>query len=234
MTQKDQQLHARALNLCGKYLRLEFEIIQILMEIERERVFKFLGFTSLFAYGVEALGLSESVAYTFISVARKCVQCPELKEAIASQRLSVSKASRVVPALEPGNARELVEFASQHTPREIDREVARRKPRSGTPDRARMLSEDLVKLEMCVSRQVLQKLRRAQDIESSKQAQAVGFEAVLEAALDAYLHKHGPVEKAKRARTTKPQRSPKLRPNREPLSAAQKHAGTSPPASTLT
>lgn len=63
-------LHERALKLCMQHRRLEFEIIEILEEIERSKIFKTMGYSSLSTYSVRELRLSEATAYQFIAVMR--------------------------------------------------------------------------------------------------------------------------------------------------------------------
>ncbi|MGE0528014.1 MAG: hypothetical protein AB7P49_13185, partial [Bdellovibrionales bacterium] len=48
-------LHARALDLSRKHRCLEWEIVQILQEVERTKFYKRLGCSSLFTYCVQSL-----------------------------------------------------------------------------------------------------------------------------------------------------------------------------------
>ena len=59
------RLHEKAVNVCAQHLCLEAEIIEILIAIEAQKVHRLLGYSSLFTYAVEGLGLSESNAYAF-------------------------------------------------------------------------------------------------------------------------------------------------------------------------
>ena len=105
-----------------------------------------LGYPSLFKYCVEALGLTESVSYHFISVARKCLEVRELALAAEEGVLSVSKASRIVATITPSNASHLIAFAQSHSSREIDFEVARGKKKE-VKTKVKVVAEDLVHLE---------------------------------------------------------------------------------------
>ena len=77
-------LHRRALEIVARYKKTEAELLSVLQEIEKEKVFLRLGYASMFDYAVRALGLPEGTAYGFINVARKAKEVPELKAAIAS------------------------------------------------------------------------------------------------------------------------------------------------------
>jgi len=208
---------------------VEAELVSVLEQIERERVFQLLGYESLFVYAVECLRLSPANAYSFGSVARKCRELPSLKQAVTKGTLTVSKAARMVSALTPDNAEELVQFATNHTSREIDERVAQIRPRAKVKDRVKPLSEEWSKLECSVSRAVAGKIQRAQSVLSSKRGRAVDLNETLEAALDSLLAKHDPVQKAKRAKKRDNSQSPfcpgrTTANKRTPLTAEQKHS----------
>jgi hypothetical protein len=79
MDDTTQAIHQKALEAAARFKRAEADLISILQEVEGSRVFMKLGYTSLFAYSVEALGLSESVAANFITVSRKAKEVPVLQ-----------------------------------------------------------------------------------------------------------------------------------------------------------
>ena len=101
-------LHLRALEIVSRYSRVEAELLDILIQIERAKAYRQLGCNSLFVYATCELKLSESVAYAFISVARKSMTVPTLKTEIERGGLSVSKASRVVSVITPANDAEWI------------------------------------------------------------------------------------------------------------------------------
>lgn len=157
LTTEQEQLHNRALNLSHRHRRMESMIIEVLKEIDRTKLYRPLGHASLFQYAVQSLGFSESVAYCFISVSRKSAEVSVLNSAIQAQTLSVCKASRLVSILTAENAIELIEFAKNHSAREIDFEVAKRNPKARTREKIRALSADLVEIKLCVSKATLEK-----------------------------------------------------------------------------
>ncbi len=69
-------------------------MLGVLIKIERLKLHRTLGFSSLFTYTVSALELSEPVAYALISVARKAKEFEVLNDALRLQRISVSRASQ--------------------------------------------------------------------------------------------------------------------------------------------
>ena len=199
LTKEQSQVHERALAIKRDYDKLEWQMIESLQEIDRLKIFKYLGFPSLFQYAVQGLGFSESVAYSFINVARKAAIVVELKEALRAKVLSVSKASRTVSAMTNENAAELIGFAKAHSSREIDFEVARINPKVTSKERVKPVSEDTVEIRVCVSRATFEKLNRAKDLASSKARKAMDLGATIDAMVDDYLRRQDPVHKAMRS-----------------------------------
>jgi hypothetical protein len=211
MTHRQSEIYKRGFELKRQHGRLESQILENLQQAQEARLYLAFRLTSLFLYTTEILGYSESVAYTFISVARKAKQFPDLQKAVMSQKLSVSKAVRIASTLKPENARELVEFASAHSSREIDREVARINPRAAGKDRVKQISEDFVEVTMTIPRKLHEKMKRTEDIHGLSQAEA------MERVYEEHLQRHDPVRKAKRNKK-------ELYPDRVgDLNAAEKH-----------
>ena len=154
-------LHEQALKLSRQHRRLEAELVSLFIEIDKNKLFKKLGCSSLFVYATKELGFSESIAYALINVARKASQVSLLAEAIAKRELSVAKANRIVSVLSRENAAELVEFAKTHPTRETEIEVAKISPRTRAPERVKPIAKDLLRLEMAISAQIYEKLKRA-------------------------------------------------------------------------
>jgi hypothetical protein len=153
----------------------------------------------------------------------------------------VSKASRIVAAMTSDNAPHLIAFAKNHTSRQIDFEAARVGGKSAVPkERVKVVGEDLVHLEISISKAVHDNLMRAQNLVSSKTGRAVGIAEVLGRALSEYVERHDPMCKAERARKREASGSAEakadetkaqLRPNRvsgssrrKPLPAKVRHA----------
>lgn len=113
----------RALKVTHRFLTAEWDLIEALDEVNRTKTHRVLGYTSLFKYSVNRLGLAEGTVYALISVARKSKEVPALKDAVKSKALTAYKASRMVSALTKENASELIAFATNHSTRELEFEV---------------------------------------------------------------------------------------------------------------
>ena len=89
------KLHNKAIALAKIFHETEFELIEIIGEIDKYKAYLHVSYNSLFEYAVKALKLSEANAYNFITVARKSESVPELKIAIKEGGLSVAKARKI-------------------------------------------------------------------------------------------------------------------------------------------
>jgi hypothetical protein len=229
LTNEQSALHQRALNLSREHRRVEWHLIEILEEIDRTKLFKRLGCSSLFQYAVQHLKLSEPIAYSFISVARKAQIAPRLREALKSETISVAKAARMVSALTAENSDDLVAFAETHSTRELDFEVARLNPKADSGDSARAMAGDRISLKMSVSKRVFEDFKRAQMLLGGQSAKLPDFEATLEKLVTRFLEQKDPLRKARRAVARRaPAKSTVLCARRVgggriPLIAAEKH-----------
>jgi hypothetical protein len=199
MEDTTQAIHQKALEAAARFKRAEADLISILQEVEGSRVFMKLGYTSLFAYSVEALGLSESVAANFVTVSRKAKEVPALQSAIQKGLLSVSKARKITPVLTTENQGEWVAKAQALSTRKLEQEVAKIAPQAAVPERMKFVAEDRLELRVGISKVLQEKLKRAQDLESQRTGRAVSLEETLEALAAVYLEKKDPLQRAHRA-----------------------------------
>ena len=191
-------LHEKALYISREHRRLEGNVIEILQQVDDSKLYKKLGFSSLFKYTVESLGFTEAVAYSFITVMRKTLQIKDLKTAIETQKLSVAKASRFSSILNIENAQELISFAQSHTTREVDFKVATLQPKSLLREHAKPISEQTVEIRFNLTKETYEKLKRAETLTSNK-SQPWGLAGTIEILIENYLERHDPVVKARRA-----------------------------------
>ena len=107
MNQKQIQdihsLHHEAVLISKNLHRQEFLMIEILQRIDDQKVYRFLGFKSLFQYATLALKLSESRAYTFILVSRKASKLSKMHEALKTGALGLSQAKRITSVISKDN-----------------------------------------------------------------------------------------------------------------------------------
>jgi len=193
MTIKKFPLHEKALALAKDFGRLENELIAVLQEIEAQKIYLELGFSSLFKYATASLGLSEANAYTFIAVARKAKSIPLLQQSLEEASVSVSKVKPILAVLEPENSKAWIQKAKTLSKAEIEKQVAGFAPKAKKREKVQYVREEALRMHLEVREEIYQKLKRVQEISASK-----NLEETLEALVDVYLKAKDPIEKAKR------------------------------------
>lgn len=214
-----QAIHEKAVRLASTFKNVEHQLMEVLEEVDTHRVFAKMGYSSLFTYAVDGLKLSESCAYALINVTRKARHVPELKEAIASGNLTVSKAKKITSVITPENSAHWINTAQQMTSRELEKAVVSINPKA-TIEKMKYVASDRVQFQCGISEELMNKMKRAQDLLSQKLKRPASMEEVLEALASGYLQREDPVLKAARTRSNK-QQVPGL--VRRPIPIAVKH-----------
>jgi len=225
MKKKAEILHLKALELSKNYRKLEAELLDILLRMEKTKAFKVLGYPSLFQYATQVLKLSEASSYNFITVARKSMQVPELKKQISSGNLSVSQARRVAPVLNKTNQSTWIKKAISLPQKKLEKLVAAENPKLAVPEKAKYVAKERLSLNIGISERAYQKLKRLQDLVSQNQKKFCNLEETLDELMGFYEKHKDPVEKAKRTvskprKCSAPQNLPQVRRN---LSNSIKH-----------
>jgi hypothetical protein len=202
-SRNENPLHQRALRAAQSFRSAEAELIAVISEIDRTKLFRERGHASLFQYITVELGLSESTTYAFITVARKANEVPLLAKKIQEGALSISQARKILPVLTPKDADTWLLKASQLSQRKLEKEVASYRPEAATRERARYVSASRVHLEVGLSESEMLQLRRAQDLLSQKRRRSVSLEETLSCITQEYLNRHDPVARAKRHQVRK-------------------------------
>ena len=219
-----QKIHEAALQISREFRSCESRLVEVLGQVDENEVFRHLGYPSLFRYSVEALGLTEAVAYALIQVARTVKQVPELKKEVENGALSVFKAKKICSLLkrdEPVQNQIWIEKAKSMSSRELEREVLKIK------------EPEVRTLRLQISPELLRDLERCQELVSQSESHVVSLEETLGALVKTYLKTKDPLEKAKRQaekalkpvasgeRVSAPERVTGTA--RSPIPAAQKH-----------
>jgi hypothetical protein len=193
-----QEIHQKAVEAAQRFKKAEADLISILQEVESSKTFFKLGYTSLFQYVVQSLQLSESVASNFITVSRKAKEFPALQAAIDEGKITVSKARKVTAVLTPENQKEWVDKAIELSQKKLEEQVAVVAPETKIQNGVKPVAENLSQLKVGISKELEEKLKRVQDLESQRTRRAVKLSETLEALVDLYLEKKDPVKKAER------------------------------------
>ncbi len=114
---------------CG----LEADLLVHLGEVEARGLHAAQGFKSLFAYCVEVLHFSESVAWHRIAAARAARSYPLILERVRSGELHLSGLRLLLPHLTQANHVELLDLARHKSKRAIEELLADRAPKPDAP-----------------------------------------------------------------------------------------------------
>ncbi len=106
------------------------ELVACIGEVDARKLYLPAGYSSMYAYCVEKLGLSEGSAYKRIQVARAARGFPLLLDALADGALNLTGVVLLAPHLRPENAGDLIDAARGKPCGEIEELLARRFPRT--------------------------------------------------------------------------------------------------------
>jgi 5-methylcytosine-specific restriction endonuclease McrA len=115
------------------------EILAHIAEVDARRLYAPAGYSSMHAYCVGELGLSEDAAFKRIQAARAARQFPELFVAVAKGSLHLAGVCLLAPHLKPENAEELIGATSGKRKSEIEDWLARRYSNPRPPQTAGLL-----------------------------------------------------------------------------------------------
>ncbi len=197
------EIHNKAIEIVSRFRRSEADLIDILQKVDEHRVYYRFECKNLHEYTMKVLKLSESIAFNFIVVARKAKEVPELKKAIESGALSVSKARKITPVLNRENQTTWLKMAVELPQKKLEQQVAIACPKESVPEKLKFVSEDRLNLQMGISNALNLKLKRAQDLESQRRRKPATLEETLEVLLNTYLQNHDPVQKSETLKNRK-------------------------------
>jgi hypothetical protein len=135
----DRQLLEQAKTLALRECHVTASLIALLAEIDARKLYLAEGFSSLFAYCIDILQLTEHAAYSRIEVARTARMWPVIFELIADGSVTVTSVRLLSASLTEGNHRELLAAAVHKTKREVEKLVAALRPQPPVPSIVRKL-----------------------------------------------------------------------------------------------
>lgn len=136
----DAELVAQVKTLIRRERGVTAEVIARLAELDTRDVHLREGYSSLFIYCRDALGLSEWEAYNRIAVARSARRFPVILEMLAEGAVHLTAVRQLAPHLTPENHVEVLQPARGKTKHEVKEIVARLAPRPDVPCSVRRVS----------------------------------------------------------------------------------------------
>ncbi|MEN8008407.1 MAG: HNH endonuclease [Candidatus Krumholzibacteriota bacterium] len=92
-------------------------------EIMKRRLFRNLGYSSMYQYASEELGFSTTRTGDFKRLAEKLEILPRVKEKVRSGELGYTKAREIVKVADPDNEKDWLKIAGRQTRRELEETV---------------------------------------------------------------------------------------------------------------
>lgn len=135
----DSALTAEMVRLAGCEREATVALVVHLAEFDRRRLYEGAGYSSLFAYGMAVLRLSEDAVYNRIEAARAARRCPVILDMLQSGALSLTTVRLLARHLDRENQDHLLAAASGRSKQQVEELLAHRFPRPDVPPTVRKL-----------------------------------------------------------------------------------------------
>ena len=168
----DDELVERVKCLAASERQASVTLIRSLMEFDARRLYLREGCSSLFTYCTQVLHLSEGSAYNRIETARLARRCPDVLVALERGDLTLTAARLLAPHLTPANQAQVLVAACHRSKQEIQELIASLSPHPAAATTiwhvhaavVTPLAPDRYKLQVTLTGETHQKLRRAQTL----------------------------------------------------------------------
>ena len=184
----DALLLAALSSLVRRSDEIASDLLAHLAEVDERRLHVELGFSSLFAYCTERLGMSESVAGRRITAARVCRKFPQVFARVAQGALNLTTLCALNPHLSTKNAEELFEACANPSRLQVEEILAARFPKADLRERVRVeaLSPDRYGVQFTADSEFRELLEQARAL-ASHQLPGGNMNDVLKLALKAFV-----------------------------------------------
>ncbi|MBW7876492.1 MAG: HNH endonuclease [Candidatus Cloacimonetes bacterium] len=210
-----QNLHQKITETVIEYRKQEGLLIELTQEADFTKFYLELGYSSLFEYLNQGQGISAATVSNLITVARKAVQIPAMKEAIDSGEVGLAKLRKVSSVITSENKSEWIEKSKKLSCRELEKEVSKVSTYKPRRDFWQRINSDYFRLSIDTTESFKALAERAQDVCSKKCQSNKTLTEVFEWALNEVLAKHDPVIKAEKAEAKKKSVTAKTAPKNQ-------------------
>ena len=221
---EEQEIHERVGRYTKQLKTNDGPLLRALTDAAKLKLHRKFNRTGLYRYAIDILKMDEGIARQYITVANKCVDFPQVLEAIKSNKFATAKAARFVSILKPDNVDAFIELATHLNYRDLDHQIAAINPKKRRSNH-KPIDADKVRSSHDMPKDFPKKLKRLAHLLKKEESEA------LEYSVDLALEKLDPVKKAERAKPRKSNQEPKELcahkisiAKRKPLPAATKHA----------
>jgi hypothetical protein len=140
----DDELLRRLSELLSRSRRVEADLVAHMGEVDERGLYASQACSSMFAYAVDVLHLSEHEAYLRIAAARASRKYPMLLEMLRDGRLHLSGIGKLAPQLTEENREHLLARATYKTKRQIEELLVEFSPKPDVPAVIRKLPDPKV------------------------------------------------------------------------------------------
>ncbi len=135
----DSALTARAYDMCKNEREQLVDFVWVLVALHKRKVVLAMGFSSLFAFCTEYLGLSKGETWRRTEAAKLFARFPLVSEYLFDRRLTLETLVELRDVLEEARLQELLDRAAGRTLEEVEQLVVTLKPQPAPPDLFRKL-----------------------------------------------------------------------------------------------
>jgi hypothetical protein len=203
----DQELFEQIRLLSQDERRITIEILHLLREIARRRLYAQRGYESLFTFLVKELGYDEASAYRRVSAIRVIEAVPEVEQTLEQGRLSVATVAqaqtffqqekkRAKPCSDE-KKREILKKLEGKSKRETELILAQEAPQLPKPDQVRILNEDQTEIRFAADRELLEMLQQIQALTTHRSLEP-GYNGLLKFMAAQVLKKLDPAQQNER------------------------------------
>jgi hypothetical protein len=234
-----QKLHNDFKHVALQYRKAQAKLIEHTQLAEKHKLYLKMGFSHMYNYVTDGLGLSDATACNVINVSRVAVSVPELKDEIENGNIGLTKARKLCPVLKESaekNDKEAIngwiKLAKTVNTRTLERKVSEVSPAPKRRDDLRQIGKDTSRLTIDISDEDRETLERLVDIISNNKANKGFADSVMIAVKD-YVQRNDPMERALRSKAKDENKSeilsvtenltPSVTGKRKPLSQKLKH-----------
>jgi len=178
-TLSDEVLIKNLTSLVSDERRVLTNILLHLKEVEERSLHLSAGHSSICEYAQEELKYPADQAYRRIAAMRILSDLPEIKTAIDDGKLNLTHLNQAKTyfnsqekkdqPVSPEQKRELLKELEEKSTRQTEKIFAKLDPEAPKPDKARFITENLIELRFVVTEELMEKLKRFQDLDSHVQ-----------------------------------------------------------------
>lgn len=166
----DSELFEKVRLLSQDERRITSEILQLLREISRRRLYSKRGHESLFTFLVKELGYDEASAYRRVSAIRVIEAVPEIEKTLEEGKLTVATVAQAQTFFQQEKKRstpcslekkrEILKKLEGKSKREAERILAKENPEIAKPDQTRAIDENATEIRFTADAELLEMLNQ--------------------------------------------------------------------------